>query len=326
MCYWSQEYIGSSERTAHLEQNDGGFWRGLIVRSGTKDLTATVLIRSDELSREEMETEKSKLGIFFGEGRGREAKLTSLYVQKFPVDLGGGRKSEPELIFGPGRIAVDLFGHQFHVGPNTYFPGNLPTEEKILKLLRSHINVNHVVEKSSNFVSSKKSKNVSLFVVGCGAGTYSILFSNNVRNCVSFDISVSDAKHNASIFGLTGDKCEFVAGNYVKTVPKYFRNLENEASLGIVILNPGRLGIDRLLISQIRGCSLIKKVIYISSNPEGDSFHCFRDLCREVTKETKKNRFSLIPISQQFWLQFSVPVDSSPHTPHCQHIFVFTRK
>lgn len=323
-----QDYIRSSELAAHLDLYDGGYWRSLIVRSdnNTNNVMATVVMKPQNLTESEIENEKSKLAKFFQDGPGREANLTTLYFQRFPIDIGGGKKSESELVFGPPRISVELFGHQFHVGPLTFFPGNLHTAEKFMKLLRSQCSFVSGKNESSNF-QSKKSKKLTLFDVGCGAGIHSILFSNKFHQCIGFDVSreaVDDAIYNAEIFGAS-NKCNFVAGPYVKTLPNFLRNLENEAGIGIVILNPGRLGIDRLVISQIRDCSLVKKVIYISSNPEGESFACFRDLCREVTKETKKNRYSLVPISKHFSLNFAVPIDAYPHSAHCQHAFVFTR-
>lgn len=166
---------------------------------------------------------------------------------------------------------------------------------------------------------------MTLLEVGCGAGIHSILLSNVFHHCVGFDsCDVSDAINNAQTLGAS-NKCSFVSGPYLKTFPQYLRNLENEAANGVVILNTGRVAVDRELIGQIRGCSLIKKVIYISGKPEGDSFNCFRDLCREVTQETKKNKYSIVPISRHFVLTHAFPVDLYPHTNYCEHVLVFSR-
>jgi tRNA/tmRNA/rRNA uracil-C5-methylase (TrmA/RlmC/RlmD family) len=221
---------------------------------------------------------------------------------------------------------VEISGLQFHVGPLTYLPGNLSTTAKLNELIESHCKLADGQKKAANFGGKTAAKS-TLFEIGCGAGVQSILLAHKFDACVGFDVSreaVADASYNSKVLGVS-DKCQFVPGAYAKTFPGHLRDLENEAGTGVVILNPGRAGTDRLLISQIRGCSRIKKVIYISSNPEGDSFQCFRDLCQEVTKETKKNRFSLVPVSRYFRLTFTAAFDLYPHTPICEHVFVFSR-
>ena len=323
-----QDFIRKSDLPAHLDLNDGGYWRSLIVKSDreSRHIMATVIMRPQDLDEKELELEKSKLAQYFQEGPGQEAGVTSLYLQQFPVDVGGGKKSECQLIYGEPKIQMELFEHKFEVGPQTFFPGNLATAEKLVKCVRSFCNVYSSSKKSPNF-SPKESNKVTLIEVGCGVGIYSILFSNKFEHCVGLDVSheaVKDAKHNAELFNVS-DKCNFVAGPYSKTFEQQTRNLQNEAGLGIVILNPTRVGIDRQLVSQIRGCSLIRKVIFISSRPEGDDFNCFRDLCLEVTKETKNNRFSLVPVSKRFYLTHAAPVDQSPHTKICEHLLVFSR-
>jgi tRNA/tmRNA/rRNA uracil-C5-methylase (TrmA/RlmC/RlmD family) len=222
---------------------------------------------------------------------------------------------------------VELFGHQFEIGPQTFFPSNLPTTEKLLKLLRplSKLKLEDTKNDLSTFSDRRRSKKVTLLEVGCGAGIHSILLANGFHHCVGFDShDVSDAINNAKTFGVS-NKCSFLSGPYLKTFPQHLRNLENEAGYGVVILNPGRAAVDRELIGLIRGCSLIKKVIYISGKPEGESFNCFRDLCREVTRETKKNKYSIVPISRHFLLSHAFPVDLHPHTAHCEHALVFNR-
>ena len=323
-----QHFIRQSDLPANLELNDGGFWRSLVVKSDneSRNIMATVIMKPQDLSEKELELEKSRLSKYFQDGAGREAGVTSLYLQKFPVDVGGGKKSECQLIFGQPRLEMELGSHKFEVGPQTHFPGNLPTAEKLLKLVRSFCKISPTTKKSPNF-SPIKSNKITLIEVGCGVGIYSILFSDKFQECVGLDFSyeaVKDAKHNASLFNVS-DKCSFVAGPYSTTLARQTRNLENEASYGIVILNPTRIGIDRQLVSQIRGCSLIRKVIFISSKPEGEDFNCFRDLCLEVTKESKNNRFSLVPVSKQFRLTHSTSVDQYPQTNICEHVLVFSR-
>jgi hypothetical protein len=74
---------------------------------------ATVAMRPHNLSEAAIDAEKSKLSDFFRNGPGRDANLTTLYFQRFPFDLGGGRKSACELVFGPDRLPGSILQTPF---------------------------------------------------------------------------------------------------------------------------------------------------------------------------------------------------------------------
>ncbi len=73
---------------AHLELNDKGFWKSLVVMSGNnnENIMANVIARVEGLRENEIEAEKSKLEEFFRDGPGREANVKTLYFQHFPID------------------------------------------------------------------------------------------------------------------------------------------------------------------------------------------------------------------------------------------------
>ena len=54
--------------------------------NNNESIMANVIARVEGMSEEQVLSEKSKLGDFFRDGPGREANVTTLYFQHFPID------------------------------------------------------------------------------------------------------------------------------------------------------------------------------------------------------------------------------------------------
>ena len=86
----------------------------------------------------------------------------------------------------------------------------------------------------------------------------------------------------------------------------------------VVVANPTRGGLHSSVINALREINFIRKVVYVSCKPEGNSFKNFVHLCVPANKQNKSLGTAFVPTN-------AIPVDLFPHTNHCELILTFER-
>ena len=85
----------------------------------------------------------------------------------------------------------------------------------------------------------------------------------------------------------------------------------------VAVVNPGRGGVDREVVEQLRSLPLLSSLVYVSCEPED------RQVVNNLiglVKQEKKGK------TEPFTLTEAIPIDMFPNTHHCEHVFVFRRK
>ena len=74
---------------------------------------------------------------------------------------------------------------------------------------------------------------------------------------------------------------------------------------------------DREVVEHLRSLPLLSSIVYVSCEPED--------------RQVVNNMLSLVKPDKKgktmpFKLTEAIPIDMFPHTHHCEHVFVFSRK
>ena len=139
------------------------------------------------------------------------------------------------------------------------------------------------------------------------------------RNCSSLQVigieiseqAVSDAQHNAMLNNMAN--ATYVCGSANDVIAKTVKKIT--AKNIIAVVDPPRAGLSRNVINQLRKCTAIKKLIYVScsQNQVADSIVLF---CRPQCKGLPGAPFRTVR---------AVPVDLFPHTPHYELVIELQR-
>ena len=155
-----------------------------------------------------------------------------------------------------------------------------------------------------------------LLDICCGSGLYCIALSKFVKRIIGVEINreaVADAKFNASLNQVTN--VEFITGLVEDIVPKILESLPQNSQV-VAIVNPSRYGIMSSLLSALRRCKNLRKLVYVSCNPFGKSAYNFYNLCRPP---------NLLYENLPFQITRAVPVDLFPQTAHTELVLLFER-
>ncbi|KAL1138625.1 hypothetical protein AAG570_008688 [Ranatra chinensis] len=293
-----QEFIRNSPLRACHDLHDGGYWRNLIVRSNSQnEVIAAVVVHPGGAMPDVVEKSKESLmHHFLNSG----SNLKALYFQTCCQTRCASDVSPFILLYGEPYLYEELDGYKFRISPDSFFQVNPPAASLMYNavLKMSHLN-----------------KKCTLLDLCCGTGAVSILASDYVRGSIGIEIvsqAVNDAVINAKMNSVTN--CHFFCGRIEKTISKVFKEVEASPEI-VIVLNPGRAGIDRAGIRAIRKIKQASRLIYISCKADSmSSMQNFHDLCNP--------KFDPSPAYHLTRMQ---PVDMFPHTNHCELIMLFQR-
>ncbi|KOS22278.1 tRNA (uracil(54)-C(5))-methyltransferase [Escovopsis weberi] len=147
--------------------------------------------------------------------------------------------------------------HHFTNPAGSFFQNN----NSILPVFTSHVR-EHVLPPPSSSSSSSEIK--YLIDAYSGSGLFTITLASVFQHSTGIDIaadSIASARHNASLNGLTEDRCKFIAAD----AGELFKNVEYNPDETVVILDPPRKGCDASFLEQLRRFGP-KRVVYVSCN------------------------------------------------------------
>lgn len=185
-----------------------------------------------------------------------------------------------ELIYGKGKIIENLCNKNFYISPSSFFQVNTLQAEKLYN-------------KAIAYADIKKEDTV--LDLYCGTGTIGIVASDKAKKVIGIELNkeaIKDANENKKLNNI--NNIEFYAGDVGKILNK------NNYKPDIIIVDPPRVGLDSLALSQILNIKP-KKLVYVSC----DLMTLARDL------KLLSNDYDILELT---------PVDMFPYTAHVESV------
>ena len=216
---------------------------------------------------------------------------------------GDSKQPDPagpyETLLGRGYYTERLFALSFQVSPGSFFQNNIPMAERLFSTAREWI---------------AATASSVLFDVCCGTGVIGLSMASSVKEVLGVDIcepAIHDAINNATLNNV--QNCRFLAGKAEDVLPTVIHDYQGQDICAIV--DPARPGLHPSVISTIRKCGRIKRLVYISCNPSA-FVNDLKDLCRAPSKTMPGTPFK--PIKSQGF-------DMFPETEHVELLTLFER-
>ncbi|KAG0423789.1 hypothetical protein HPB47_000446 [Ixodes persulcatus] len=311
-----QEYVRQSGKEPFDPESHGGYWRQLTVRTSCQGhVMAIVVIHPQGLTehlgccvvdpngtsfQEEITEEKRKLREFFESGPGQVCGVTSLYLQRFDKKRPEGEQAEFEHLFGTTELEERVRGLSFRVGPDAFFQVNTPAAEVLLEVAED---------------LAALGPRTTLLDVCCGTGTIGLCMAAKVARVYGVEVckrAVENAKRNAEANGI--GNASFVLGRAEDTMHDVMHTLRDSEDM-VAVVDPPRQGLHNKVLRALRATASIKRLVYISCNPEG-ALQNFLDLARPASNNYRGQPFVVVK---------AAPVDMFPHTPHCELVLLLER-
>ncbi|XP_042717487.2 tRNA (uracil-5-)-methyltransferase homolog B isoform X3 [Chrysemys picta bellii] len=299
-----EEFLHQSPLDPCLLFHQGGHWRELIVRTNSSGHTmAIITFHPQDLSQEELCTQKALLKDFFTCGPGAVCNLTSLYFQESIMTRSSHQQSPYQLLYGEPYIFEEVLGLKFRISPDAFFQINTAGAEVLYQTVGK---------------LSRADKNTVLLDVCCGTGAIGLSLAHQASKVVGVEVveqAVEDARWNAAFNGISN--CEFHSGKAEMVLPQFLMSREDDRLL-VAVVNPSRAGLHYRVVQAIRNCEAILTLIYVSCKPEGEAMRNFLEFCCPPDSGKKL-------VGKPFAPLLAVPVDMFPHTIHCELVMLLTR-
>ncbi|XP_077554051.1 tRNA (uracil-5-)-methyltransferase homolog B-like [Haemaphysalis longicornis] len=297
-----QEYIRRSPLEGCYETQFRGHWKQLVVRSNSRGhLMAIVVMHPQQLTPEELSREKAGLLEHFVHGPGSACNLSSLYFQACPHSRCTHAQAPFELLHGQPHLEEQLGSLRFRISPESFFQVNSPVATYLYDAVRQLLN---------------PGPQGSLLDVCCGTGTIGLTLARQLHTVLGMDVSaqaIEDATHNAQLNGISNAR--YQVGRAELLLPELRGQFFADDLCAVV--NPGRAGLSARAIRALREYGHIKRLVYISCQPEGAAMDNFVELCSNLPKARK--------VGAPFRLLLACPVDMFPQTRHCELLLLFGR-
>ncbi|XP_055933673.1 tRNA (uracil-5-)-methyltransferase homolog A-like isoform X1 [Argiope bruennichi] len=295
-----QTYVRESDKDVYNPENHAGYWRQLTVRtSNNGDVLLIVVMHPQSLSEVELEEEKMKLKKYYEEGPGSSCGVTSVYFQLFSKKAAHEETVTLTHLMGKKFLEETLLDMKFQVSPEAFFQINVPATEVLYSMVADLVNAY---------------SSTTVLDICCGTGTISLCLAKKGAKVIGIEMcpeAIANARLNASNNGLPD--VEFICGKAEDVITSAI--LKCNTSEIIAVVDPPRAGLHQKVLKVIRATTKIKKLIYISCNPNA-AFTNFVDLCRTPSNNYKGSPF--YPVQ-------AMVVDMFPYTPHKELVMVFER-
>lgn len=243
-----RSFARASGREAYHKISHEGFWRHLIIRTGTFTEELMVCVITQTREPEVMEALAQRL-------REEQVSITSLVngVNAGVADTSVG--ATYHIDFGASHLRQEADGLQFDVAPGAFFQPNTQTAELIFQIVRRMAAL------------SNSESVVDLF---SGAGTLSLSVARDARRVHGIEFveaAVSAAEKNALTNGITN--ATFSVGDLDAGLPML------PFAPDVIITDPPRAGMSEKLARQLRDCDA-KRIVSVGCNPRTQARDIFR--------------------------------------------------
>ena len=268
--------------TFHNAREHTGLMRNMVIRTAS---TGEVMVI-----------------VVFGEDRPTEiAALLDHLAAAFPVITSlcyvintkwNDSTSDLEAVCyrGKDHIIEEMEGLQFKVGPKSFYQTNSRQAYELYKVARDFADLG---------------PDDTLYDLYTGTGTIANFCARRCGRVVGIEYvaeAIEDARHNASINGLTNTR--FYAGDMKKVLDDRF--VAENGHPDVIILDPPRAGVDEPVLEVIRRAAP-DRMVYVSCNPATQA----RDLAL---------------LDADYRVVAVQPVDMFPHTHHVENVVKLVRR
>ncbi|KAM7354873.1 tRNA (uracil-5-)-methyltransferase homolog A [Cochliomyia hominivorax] len=309
-----QNFVKQSKFQPFNPEGNTGHFRQLMVRTSklSDELMLVPGIYSSNLSSEELQQVKNDLIEYYknlsfnDEEEGKVYKCSSLYYQDVKHREVGQMVSPVEHLSGTTHITDTIHDLQFRISPLAFFQINTAS-------------ANVLYQKAIDLAAPKEQS--SVLDICCGTGTIALAFAKHCKQVLGVEIipdAIKDAEFNAEMNDIKN--CKFYTGN----ADDYIQSMVKEVVYGtppgepldlVAVVDPPRAGLHNRSILAIRAASAIKRLVYISCNPQKAQRNWI-ELGRPESKQYK---------GEPFYPVTAVAVDMFPHTAHTEMIILFER-
>lgn len=271
-----ESFVQESDLAVYDRVTHEGNWRLLVVRAQQSGDAIVVLQLHPQHMDDQRRTElRDKLHANFIAPMCADGKFRSLsvFLQFYDGVNNGFFEDAPlELIHGEGTALEDIHlvdsssqlstSLQFRISPFSFFQTSTKACECLFSTISSWV--------SESSLDDSRPK--VILDLCCGTGTIGIALSKlgSVRRVIGIELcpsAVEDAKFNSDLNEVVN--VEYICAKVEDALQKNLKELNacNEKCDVIAILDPPRSGLHRTVISALRDCHLITRLIYVSCNP-----------------------------------------------------------
>lgn len=240
------EIADGMKLTAYHEDTGFGILRHLYVRVSRSDGSVLLVI---VIGSRELPGSKKLVSKLLQIHPEIKTIIVNQNHRKTSMVLGDREK----VIYGPGYIFDEISGIRFRISCHSFFQVN-PVQTEVL--YRTALDLAQL--KSSDEVVD----------LCCGIGTITLLAAETVKHVTGVEVvpqAIKDAKENAKQNGIKN--ASFICDDIAHYLYK------NEINPDVVIADPPRSGLGKT-VSEALGRSEVKKIVYVSCNPETQKTDC----------------------------------------------------
>ena len=271
---------------AYEEDRGRGLLRHAVVRMGfaTNECLLTVVTNGLGIARERELVERILANA-------PEVTAIAQNVNQRRTNAILGR--ETRALYGDGRMADELLGVSFEIGPTSFYQTN-PAQTEVLYDLAIR--------------GARLEGGMRVLDAYCGIGTIGLCAASRVEGLRVIGVeqvegAVADARANARRNGL-GERCRFICAD----ATAYMRDARHDRQgYDVVLMDPPRAGSTPEFLRGVLGLAP-ERVVYISCNPTTQR----RDV--DVLREGG------------YRLETLDVVDMFPHTKHAETVAVLRRR
>ncbi|CAK9815335.1 tRNA (uracil-5-)-methyltransferase homolog A [Anthophora plagiata] len=295
-----EEFMESTELKPFHPVDHSGYWRQVTVRTTlSDDLMVIVGMHPQDLSGERLEELKLQLKAFFENGKGAEARVTSLYFQVMNKKSADENGDNFHHVSGTKYIEETLLGMKFQVSPQAFFQVNTLGAQVLYK---------------AAIDLAKPTADTALLDICCGTGTIGLAFSKHCGEVFGLEVvenAIKDAKENVVANNISN--CEFFVGKAEDILSPVIRRTTKPDIIAVV--DPPRAGLHQRALLTLRKANKLRRLVYISCDPKAAAKNLV-DFARPPSKQYVGE--PLVPVK-------AVAVDMFPHTKHCELVLCLER-
>jgi 23S rRNA (uracil-5-)-methyltransferase RumA len=287
------EFVKRAKSPVYDRIENRGVWKFIVLRTTESGEIMLVVVTFGRADEEDIENLKKEFG----------GEVTSLWYTETTKFESFGNDPKFTLLAGNEVIVETLRGLKFDISPLSFFQTNTPGAEILFQKVEDLAEIDD---------------NTTVLDVCCGTGVIGLSLASKAKKVIGIDVeeaAIENAKKNAEKNGITN--AEFIAERAEKVLPEILDNCQKEGSRVVVIVDPPRDGLHKNAAAAIRNCGLIKRLIYISCNPES--------LVRDASKILFADHRSLYP-TNPFQPVTYFGVDLFPHTPRLELVMLMERE
>ena len=283
-------------------KHEPGYWRDITVKSnGSGEILAVINFHPQDMGLVELTRVKERLVDTF---QSRCPLVRSLFFRSSEARNASPSEASAELLYGEHFLEDTICDSllKMRLGADTVPLPNPSIAVKFIDAVRKQL---------------KLEGDGALLHLSCKyGGLFPIALANGVSKCFVFgeETDLSEAMCNAANNGVYN--CVFsdvqLNGPLLKSILSETRADPGRIS---VLVTAGKSGLDFSVIRALRNHSKVRRIVYVSSKPEG----------RQAIANFTALSASKQGAGKEFRLKSAILIDSLPNTQHCEHVLTWTR-